>query len=137
MPGNYVDIAYGLAISASSTGTKPLEDVVRLSVEKNHPSAAVKTMNRRRRARGFQHGTPEYSAELVVAVQVGDEEEVDYDDLQRTKEYFLLAWREGAGGKRKQLVDCVVENVSDPFEEEGGMRRTVRVMALDYRRVPA
>ena len=134
MPADYVDIALPF-FSSGTRGTFALEDVVSIDVTYTHNSKPVKTMNRRRRSRGFQTNTPEYSADLESAVQLVNPE-IDWIDLQQTKEFFLMGWREGAGGVRRQMVDCQVDDCSDAFSEEGEMRRRVTVMALDFRKVP-
>ena len=134
MPAEFVDIALPF-ISSPTLGTFPLEDVVSLDVTYTHDSKPVKTMNRRRRSRGFQTNTPEYAADMEVAVQKANPE-VDWIELQQSKETFLIGWREGAGGVRRQLVDCQVADVSDSYSEEGEMRRRVSLMALDFRKVP-
>lgn len=134
MPAEFVDIALPF-ISSATLGTITLNDVVSLDVNLSHDSKPVKTMNRRRRSRGFQTNTPEYAADMEVAVQLANPE-VDWIDLQQSKETFLIGYREGKGGQRRQLVDCQVADVSDAYSEEGEMRRRVSIMALDFRKVP-
>ena len=134
MPTQFVDIALP-TISSTTIGTKALKDVVSIDVSMTHSSNPVKTMNKRRRARGFQTNTPDYSADMEVAVQLASPE-VDWIELQQSKEIFTIFYREGANGVRRQLVDCQVADVSDAYSEEGEMRRRVTVMALDFRKVP-
>ena len=134
MPADFVDIALPF-FSSGTLGTFPLEDVVSIDASYTHDSKPVKTMNRRRRSRGFQTNTPEYSFDMEVAVQKGTPE-VDWIDLQQSKEFFLMGWREGEGGVRRQAVDCQVADVGDAYSEEGEMRRRVTIMSLDFRKVP-
>lgn len=136
MASDYIEIV-DVSLTAGSVGRKALSDVVGIDVQLTHPSKIVKTMNRRRRGRGFQNGTPEYSADLTVADQL--DPEIDWMTLQRTKEQFLLSYREVSGlskGRAFQLVTCQVDDISTSYEEEGETRRRVRVMALDHREVP-
>jgi hypothetical protein len=111
---------------------KELTTVRSFSPKAPDPSNPVKTMNRRRRPLGFTHGVPDFSADLEVAIPKGAPE-VDWRELKRTKQKFLLTWEEAEGGRRRSLVDCEVSDCSPTFDEGGEVRMSVSVVALDER----
>jgi len=130
MAREIVDIAHP-EISSSGV-SKELDTVVSLSLTERNPKTAVKTMNRRRRALGFTRGVKEIEIELTVVVPFGTPD-VDWDALSDSAEEFLLSWEEGDGGRRRSAIDCVVTETSSPFSEDGELRKTVSLMALDLR----
>jgi hypothetical protein len=124
-----VDIAL-VEINSSVTGSLEMTTLTQFNVTKNDPKTPVKTMNRRRRAIGYTRGVPEFQVEIECALEFGSPE-VDWDELQKSGELFLLAYERGDSGERRNLRDCVVADVSEPYTAEGETRMSVTIMALD------
>lgn len=119
-------------ISLLELDGQELETVRSFSITKADPKTPVKTMRRKRRALGYQRGVPDYSADLEVVLLAGDPE-VDWDALQKSGQRFLIAYERGIDGQRRNLVDCIVDEITEPYDEGGETRVTVRVLALDER----
>lgn len=107
-----------------------LQTVRSLQISKSDAKTPVKTMRRKRRALGFTRGVPDYTA-TIEAVLLQGELEIDWDELQKSGEEFLLVYERGIDGKRRQLIDCVVSDVSEPYDEGGETRVSVTVNFLD------
>lgn len=129
MAREIVDIAL-VEITSTSQGNKELETIVSMTIAVNDPTAMVKTMRRKRRGLGYQHGVPEFNIDIEAVLEAGTPE-VDWRALQKSKEKFLLTYEENDGGKRNSLIDCVVVDVSKPFTEAGETRLSIKIMALD------
>lgn len=97
---------------------------------KNDPKAPVKTMRRKRRAIGYTRGVPDYTVSLECTQLFGDPE-VDWDALQKSGDEFLLVIEKAIDGKRRQFIDCVVDDISEPYDSDGESRITVSIKALD------
>jgi hypothetical protein len=109
-----------------------LQTVRSLSVNKADPKTAVKVMRRLRRALGFTRGVPDYTASLEVVLLHGDLE-VDWDALQKSGEEFTITYERGIDGKRRSLIDCVVGDITEPYDEGGETRVSVSLVFLDER----
>lgn len=108
-----------------------LDTVRSMTVAKNDPKAAVKVMRRKRRSIGVTRGVPEYTVDLeVVYLKVP---EVDWDSFQKSGRAFLLTYEKAIDGLRRQLRDCFVNDISEPYDADGEVRVTVSIVALDER----
>lgn len=134
MAQEYVDIAHIQISAPQPIGKVTLQDVVSLKVDTEKPKKPVKTMNRRREARGFRRGTLEVSAELSVEMALNPE--VDWNFMLQADMPFLLTYERGDNGQRWQLVDAEVSSVSEEEGEDGEAQLRVSIMALSHRPVP-
>jgi hypothetical protein len=107
-----------------------LQTVREMTVGKPDTQTPVKTMTRKRRAIGYTRGIPDYNVSLECA-QLAGRPEVDWDRLKETGERFLLVYEKAVDGVRRQLIDCVVDDISEPYSAEGESRITVSIKALD------
>lgn len=107
-----------------------LQTVRSLSISKSDAKTAVKTMRRKRRALGFTRGVPDYSATVEAVLPMGDLE-VDWDALQKSGEEFTLTYERGIDGKRRSLIDCIVSEITEPYDEGGETRVSITLAFLD------
>lgn len=133
MAREYADVVL-TSIKSQVIGLRRLDDAARLRVESEVTRTPVKTMNRRRTARGYRSGTKTYSAQLVVEVQILPE--VDWNLLYQLDDEFLLSYELGDGGLRWQLADCIISSISTEGDEDGGIQMTIDLLALDHRLQP-
>lgn len=133
MSREYADVIL-TSIKSQIVGLRRLDDAAKLTVTSEVTRTPVKTMNRRRTARGYRSGTKTYTAQLVVEIQLI--EEVDWNLLYQLDDEFLLAYELGDGGLRWQLADCIISNISTEGDEDGGLQRTIDLLALDHRLQP-
>jgi hypothetical protein len=129
----YADVIL-TSINSPLLGQRRLDDAAKLTVTQEATRTPVKTMNRRRTARGFRSGTKTYTAQLQVEIQLTPE--VDWSLLFQTSDQFLLTYELGDGGNRWQLADCIISNISTEGDEDGGLQMTVDLLALDHRLEP-
>lgn len=127
---NTVDL--GLVSISYSGGSKELETIMAIDVHQSDPKAPVKTMRRSRRAIGRTRGVPDFTADLKVVYPTAAPE-VDWDALLASGEEFLIVYEQGLGGRKFQLVDCAVDDISKPFSESGKTEFSVKITALDHR----
>jgi hypothetical protein len=113
-------------------GSKELETVESASVNRNKSRSRVKTMNRQRRSIGFQSGTEEVTISLSVIPEKLDPE-IDWVKAWREDEEFSLAIEKGLGGRREQLIGCLVVSVNSSHNENGEARDEVEVEGLRTR----
>ncbi len=113
-------------------GSVELETVESANVNRSKSRARVKTMNRNRRSIAFQSGTEEVSVSLTVVPEKGDQE-VDWRVAWDLDEIFALAMEKGLNGKREQIIDCIVADVNDTFNEAGEARQEVTIEGLRTR----
>ena len=104
--------------------------VDKVTLKRTFKKTPVNTMNPKGRAIGFFRAIPEFSADLEVVYEAANPE-VDWKKLQREHTSFLLTCPQG--GKRTSLVDCEVEEVSEPFDSNGETKIAVTIKALDER----
>ncbi len=130
MSNEYADVVL-TSLSSPLLGKITLNDAAKIKVDEEVTRTAVKTMNRRRKARGYKSGTKSYTAELVVEVQMP--EEIDWGALFEFDDQFLLTYELGDGGGRYQLVDCIVGSTGLEGDEEGNVQRTISLQALNHR----
>jgi hypothetical protein len=107
-----------------------LETARGLTVSKTDPKTPVKTMRSKRAALGYTRGVPDFTATLEVAQLFGTPE-VDWDELQKSAEEFLIVYEKGVDGQRRHLIDCVVDDISEPYTAEGESRISITIKALD------
>lgn len=137
MARDYVDVIL-TSINSDLIGQRRLDDVARIRVEAEVTRTPVKTMNRRRTARGFRSGTKSFSGQLVVEIQKAPDltSNVDWMLLFRADDEFLLTYEMGDGGLRYQLADTIISNISIEGDEDGGGQMTIDWQALDHRLQP-
>lgn len=110
-------------------GSVELEFCESADVKRSKSRSRVKTMNRKRRAIAIQSGTEEVGISLSIVPQLVDPE-VDWNQAYDRDEVFSLATERGLGGKREQLIDCMVESTSDSYSESGEARESVEIIGL-------
>ena len=134
MPGDFVDRVVPI-FSSSSTGQVKHTQCTSIEVSAPERRSAVRTMAG---LKGYTEKTPDaFGVTIEVAVPKNPSEiEVDYHDFWASGERFLITYREGETGVKRQLSGCVVNTVSDPYDADGEMRRKIDAMALAFRRVP-
>jgi hypothetical protein len=130
MGRSITDIAT-VSIKSASQGTKVLETVAKLTVNRRDAKNAVKTMNPNRRAIGITRGVPDYTLDLEVVVYTEDQE-VDWGALQTNGEYFSIFYRRNDGDSFA-CIDAMVADISDPYGVDGETRETVAIVFCDHR----
>lgn len=133
MARQYADVIL-TSLNSPVLGQIKLQDAAKLTVTQEVTRTAVKTMNRRRLARGYRSGTKTYTGQLTVEEQMPAE--VDWALLFELGDEFLLTYELGDGGQRNQLVDCIISNIGLEGDEDGGIQRTVDFTALEHRKQP-
>lgn len=113
-------------------GSVELSTAESANVNRSKSRSRVKTMNRQRRAIAFQSGTEEVSVSLTIIPEKGDQE-VDWRVAWDLDEIFTLAIEKGLEGKREQIIDCIVADVNDTFNENGEARQEVTIEGLRAR----
>lgn len=129
MATEYVDISLLRVIREDGTRTD-LEDVVDFKPTVTKEKKVVATMNRRRIARGYTSTTKAITWEMTVPIRKGSPE---FDWRRASAEDWVLQFvvEEGDGGRRRTLVDCVVNECSLEYQEAGETRMTISGLALD------
>lgn len=133
MAREYVDVVL-CSLNSPILGQFKLDDAAKITVTQEVTRTPVKTMNRRRIARGYRSGTKLYTSQLVVEVQLVPE--VDWPLLFKLDDEFLLTYEMGDGGSRWQLVDSIISNIGTDGDEDGGTQMTMDMLSLDHRRQP-
>jgi len=107
---------------------KELDTIVEIDIKKSDKKTPVKTLRRARRALGYFRGVPDFNGTMKV-VYLADPE-VDWDTLMDTAEQVQLTY-EKLGGKRRTLVDLVIDDISEPYKESGETMIDISWTALD------
>ncbi len=74
------------------------------------PSKPIKTLNKRKKVKGFKHSMTEHSATLSAEPLV-DSRVPDWFEMRDTKKRFQIFFTPNKGGKKVQLKDCYVTSV--------------------------
>lgn len=108
---------------ACSQGSKELKRVSKFSPEDDV------TVTRAKSTAGFAgfQFDGDKGGTLTLEVFVEDSPEIDYDELQRTREVHSYAMQDYPAGKRERLRDCVVAKVGKPTENNGQFMQTITV----------
>lgn len=122
----------GIVNLSYSGGSVEVQTIMSIDVHISDPKTPVKTMRRVRRALGYTRGVPDFTADLKVIYPTASPE-IDWDALLASGEEFLIVYEQGLGGQRYQLVSCVVDDITKPFNEGGKTEFTVKITALDHR----
>lgn len=117
-------------------GNVELQTVEQASINRTKARSRVKTMNRNRRAIAFQSGVEEVSVSLTVVPELVDPE-VDWHAAWKNDEQFSLIVEKGIDGLREQVVDCMVADVNDTFNEAGEARQEISIEGLAALAEPA
>ena len=91
-----------------------------------------KTINRQRRAPFYSKGVPEFTLKFSTVILKGTDVEVDWVTLERTETVFTVVIEE-EGGKRRNYLGCLVDEIGDSSDPDGKVARDITVMALDER----
>lgn len=110
-------------------GSRELSTVEDVSINRSKPRNKVKTMNRSRRAIGYQSGTEDVNATLTIVPELLDPE-IDWHRAWKDDEVFTLLVEKGLDGIREQLIDCTVSDINDTANENGDARLEVSLEAL-------
>lgn len=92
----------------ASTGTKP-----------------VKTMNRKRRVKGFARGIATYDLRVTVVIPLSGD--LDWENLEGAK----ISIYPVAGGKRTSYVDVYTSEVGETYNVDNEARRDLQMFAGD------
>lgn len=124
----YVDIAI-LKIQIEGGAQLEIEEGASFKITRTKPRKVINTMNRRRRGKGIATGTAAYTFELEVPRKIGDLE-VDWLDVWENNKFFNVTYEMGDGGRRRSTVDCMIEECSDSFSEDGEAMLSISGVAL-------
>lgn len=130
----YVDIAL-IELKDANGALVELNDVVDLSVDVTTSTTLVKTMNRKRRARGYRRGVVEVSGSLTVEKKVVPE--FDFRRSMLVGETIQLYYDEAEDGVRYHLKDIRITEVGNEAGEDGSSNLKVTFMALDHIELPS
>ncbi len=83
---------------------------------------------------GYTTSNKKVTWSIEVPIPKG-EPEVDWEKVRDDDEEFMLTWKRDRGGKKRQLVDCVVNEVTETANTEGEAVWKVSGLALDNRAV--
>lgn len=117
-----------------SGGSKELQTVMSIDVQLSDPKRIVKTMRRSRRALGRTRGVPDYSANVKFVYPVG-KPEIDLEALLLSGEEFQMVYQEssdGQTGRRFSCVDCAIDDLSKPFNQDGNTEVTAKITMIDH-----
>lgn len=101
-------------------------DVVSINVTHNTGRKLVKTMNRKRRAKGTSAGIETW--ELSVSAAIPDGEAVPWKNFKDAK----LTLVKGDSGQRSSYLDCFSTEISEKYEADGEARVDISMTALDF-----
>jgi hypothetical protein len=130
MATQYVDVAL-IEIEGPFLGAVTLRDIVSLSIGDNTPRKKVKTMTRRKVPRGYRMGTKEVTAELTSEIAISPE--IDWYGIKDRDEEFTITYERAEDGIRRQLVDCIIEELSEEHNEDGESQLKISLQVLDHR----
>lgn len=100
-------------------------DVLSITATHNTGRKVVKTMNRKRRAKGTCAGIETFDLSITAAIP--ENEKTPWKNFKDAK----LTIIEGEGGKRKTYRDCFSTEISEKYEAEGEARVDISMTALD------
>jgi hypothetical protein len=128
----YADI-YPITVTRPGQPARQMRDVMTVSVTASSEKTAVFPMVRKRKATGFTRGPKKYTWEAEVAVPLAGLE-IGWFEMLDLDEECLMEIEHGDGGERRQLVDFVVDEITDSSNGEGNATTRIRGKATDYRK---
>lgn len=125
---DYVDVALVEVKRADGT-TIVLEDVVDISIDITVNRQLVKTMNRRRRGRGYRRGVKEVTGSITVEKAVNPE--FPWREVLNSGEILQVFYEEAEDGQRFHLVDFIVGDIGNEAGEDGEAQEKISFLAID------
>ena len=134
MSNDFVDIAL-VEVERPGKSIQELFDVVDISVDTTVNRALVKSMNRRRKGRGYRRGVKEVTGTLTVNKAVSPE--FPWETVLDLDEIMQVYYDEAEDGRRFHLEDFIVGDIGTEASEEGESQLKISFLALDHAEVPA
>lgn len=132
MADNYVDIAL-IKVQREGKGAVEYEEAATLTVNRTKDRKVVNTMNRRRRGKGYRSASAAFTWEMTVPREVQGLGATDWIQMWDDDEIFQITYEMGNGGKRRSIIDAIVNEANDTFNEDGEAMLTLSGFALDDR----
>jgi hypothetical protein len=102
-------------------------DVTKISARETTGTKVVKTMNRKRRAKGVAKGIGEYTLNITAVIPLDGA--VDWVNIEGAK--VTIDPVSGSGGKRVSYLNCFAIEVGEEYNVEGEAVVDIQLGALD------
>lgn len=131
MSQSYADI-YPITVTRPGGAAREMRDVTSISITTTQEKEPKFAMRRSRLASGYGKGARKITFEMECDVPAAGLE-IDWFEIQASGEECLAVIEHGDGGERRQLVDFVVDEITDQANADGKATARIRGKAIDYR----